>query len=169
MPTTEKLPKKTASKKVGHASPETAKAFMAQLLAGFETDVNKETKVGKEIDLGSAGKFTLLRAHNRNALYAQAMQKHVVPFLESIQGLEDADEQTKEQNNKTAQRLMAKVFVDAIIIKVVSADGDEIPLDDESKPMLVDVLVKAPDLFQRIQNEAQDSNNYLARSAIVKN
>ncbi|WP_138476162.1 hypothetical protein [Dyadobacter bucti] len=140
------------------ASPKVATDLLATFLTtlheGFETDTNLETKAGVAFDYGRYGTFVLRRAIHRNHDYAKAMKDKILPYLETRGDQVDGQEDTK------ANKLMAEVYVETVIVGLKTTDGVTIPYDATAKKGLVNLFVAAPDLFTKIQSDASDAANY---------
>ena len=140
------------------ASPAVAKdllsGFLETLHQGFETDTNLEASAGVAFDYGRYGTFILRRAVHRNHPYAKAMKEKVLPYLETRGELADGEDDTG------ANKLMAEIYAETVIVGLKTADGQKIAYDDAAKKGLVKLFVAAPDLFTKIQNDASEAANF---------
>lgn len=128
--------------------------FLQNLKDGFETDKNLETAEGVEFDYGRYGRFVCKRAVNRNSAYSKALREKIVPYIEG------RGEVPEGADDDIANRKMAEVYVDTIIVGIKTADGTAIPYTDEAKKGLVELFVVAPDVFIRLQADVSNAANF---------
>lgn len=128
--------------------------FLQNLKDGFETDKNLETSEGVEFDYGRYGRFVCKRAVNRNADYSKALREKIVPYIEARGDVTDG------QDDDVANRKMAEVYVDTIIVGIKTAEGISIPYTEDAKKGLVELFVCAPDVFIRLQSDVSTAANF---------
>jgi hypothetical protein len=140
------------------ASPKVAtdllSSFLNTLHEGFETDTKLETSAGVAFDYGRYGTFVLRRAIHRNQAYAKAMKEKVLPYIQARGDVDDGEEDLH------ANKLMAEVYTESVIVGLKSVDGQIIPYNDDAKKGLVKLFLAAPDLFTKIQSDASDASNF---------
>jgi hypothetical protein len=130
------------------------KNFLQTLEDGFATDLNLEAKEGVEFDYGRFGRFVCRRAVHRNAGYAKAMKEKLLPYIEA------RGNAVEGEDDPVANRKMAEVYADTIIIGIKTSEGESIPYNDEAKKGLVEVFLKCPDMFMKLQADVSDAANY---------
>lgn len=133
--------------------------FLQNLADGFETDKKLETEEGVEFDYGRYGRFICRRAVNRNAAYSKALREKIVPYIEARGDLPEGGD------DDVANRKMAEVYVETIIFGLKTPDGLDIPYDERAKAGLIEVFVKAPDLFARLQSDVSSAANFRKKRA----
>lgn len=129
-------------------------SFVKNIRDGFETDKDLETQDGVKFDYGKYGSFICKRAVSRNTEYSKALREKIVPYLESRGELKDGED------DQIAARKLAEVYVDTIIMGIVTAEGQPIPYDDMTKKALVEIFVSCPDLFARLQSDVSSAANF---------
>ena len=142
--------------KKAKASPEAASdllnTFLTGLKSGFQTDINLETKDGVELDYGKYGKFIMRRAVARNHAFTKAIRDELTPYIDRRGSVEGEDQKAVE--------IMARIYANTIITGIKTSDGVSIPYDAAAKKQLAQILCDAPDLFERIQRDSQDAENF---------
>jgi hypothetical protein len=122
----------------------------ASLFAMFDTNPEAETG-GVWADIGPA-RFKLARMGGANTKFSKTATKRLKPFQASMDNLPD----------KVATDMAVEIFIDTVLLdwqNVIWTDGTPMEF---SKANAKKLLVRLPNLFLALQNEAGKLSNFNA-------
>lgn len=118
----------------------------------FKTDADLEAGAGVDLDYGEAGTITIHRAGGDNKKFSKVLAAKMKPYRRQLQN--------GTMDDEVAERLMAEVYAEAVIIGwegVKDEKGKTLPY---SKENVVKLLTDLPELFKDIQDQASTIANF---------
>jgi hypothetical protein len=124
---------------------------MANPYEMFKTNANAEVERGIDLDYGDF-KIRIVRAGGANKKFSQLLTAKMRPYRRQI------DNDTLDP--AVADRLMAEVYADTIILGWDGVCGEDGKPLSFSKENVVKILTDLPDMFRDIQSQAMLAANF---------
>lgn len=125
---------------------------MTSIFDAYETDKTKELE-GVPFKKGNLGTFIIARAGGQNMAFIKAVEEKTRGLREEIS--------SEELDPEVGNKLLIEAFAEGIVLGWKGIKTREGKVLKFSKPAVVDLLTRLPDLFVEIREFAQNRANYL--------